>query len=161
MADNARVALIERAFQVGAGKIKVPHSEEQRALFESFMNGHCWRVGEWVTDAGREPHYNDMTSRMLWAVWRDCAATHQVQPSPTPGQQSSGGGAVSVAAAEETVAEILGRVPTVARLYYSGSASRRYRRASTQSGPGEPLVTRAAMELEIRKLVAQLAINRT
>lgn len=30
-------------------------------------------------------------------------------------------------------------LPTVARLYYSGVGARRYKRASTRSGPGEPL----------------------
>lgn len=31
------------------------------------------------------------------------------------------------------------KLPAVARLYYTGSAHRRYKRASTRSGPGEPL----------------------
>ncbi|WP_186167286.1 hypothetical protein [Burkholderia gladioli] len=31
------------------------------------------------------------------------------------------------------------KLPTVARLYYTGIGARRYRRASTRSGPGEPL----------------------
>lgn len=31
------------------------------------------------------------------------------------------------------------KLPIVARLYYTGIGSKRYRRASTQSGPGEPL----------------------
>lgn len=31
-------------------------------------------------------------------------------------------------------------LPTVARLYYGGSSTRRYRRASTLPGPGEPLM---------------------
>jgi hypothetical protein len=31
------------------------------------------------------------------------------------------------------------KLPVVARLYYTGLGSRRYKRASTRNGPGEPL----------------------
>ncbi len=31
------------------------------------------------------------------------------------------------------------RLPVVARLYYTGTGHKRYRRASTRAGPGEPL----------------------
>lgn len=31
------------------------------------------------------------------------------------------------------------KLPVVARLYYTGIGSRRYKRASTRNGPGEPL----------------------
>lgn len=38
-------------------------------------------------------------------------------------------------------------LPVVARLYYSGHGHRRYRRASTRPGPGEPLTfTSVALE---------------
>ena len=55
----------------------------------------------------------------------------------------------------------------MARLYYTGLGSRRYRRASTQNGPGEPLcfkstaeaalARQAAMHAEMRAIGAQLA----
>lgn len=52
-------------------------------------------------------------------------------------------------------AEML-RIPTVARLYYTGSTTRRYRRASVQNGPGEPLVHRSHVIRELERLVAEL-----
>ena len=51
---------------------------------------------------------------------------------------------------------IMARIPTVARLYYTGIGSRRYRRASTQTGPGEPLVHRSHVERELQILQAEL-----
>ena len=54
------------------------------------------------------------------------------------------------------VKTIMERIPTVARLYYTGLGSRRYKRASTQNGPGEPLVHRSHVEQELRRLLAEL-----
>jgi hypothetical protein len=45
-------------------------------------------------------------------------------------------------------------LPTVARLYYSGLGSRRYKRASVCSGPGEPLCSKSLAEAAIRQEVA-------
>lgn len=50
------------------------------------------------------------------------------------------------------VAEVMQRIPTVARLYYTGLPPRRYRRASTISGPGEPLVHRSHVEREFHRI---------
>lgn len=57
---------------------------------------------------------------------------------------------------EIDIQAVLLRIPTVARLYYTGLPSRRYRRASTQSGPGEPLVHRSHVERELKRIVAEL-----
>ncbi|KVC49872.1 hypothetical protein WS58_06280 [Burkholderia pseudomultivorans] len=51
---------------------------------------------------------------------------------------------------------IMERIPTVARLYYTGIGARRYRRASTQDGPGEPLVHRSHAAREIHDLLMEL-----
>lgn len=48
----------------------------------------------------------------------------------------------------------LGRLPTVARLYYTGQGSRRYKRASVQNGPGEPLTFVSLAEYRVRQAVA-------
>ncbi len=56
----------------------------------------------------------------------------------------------------EAVHAAMLRVPTVARLYYTGSPARRYKRASTQDGHGEPLVHRSHLERELRRLYAEL-----
>lgn len=53
------------------------------------------------------------------------------------------------------LAAIMDRIPTVARLYYTGIGSRRYRRASTQNGPGEPLVHRSHVEREVLRMLAE------
>jgi hypothetical protein len=53
------------------GEHGAPHNEAERLLFEAYMKGHCWAVGTWLPDKG---HYDDMMSRMLFAVWRDRAA---------------------------------------------------------------------------------------
>ena len=52
------------------------------------------------------------------------------------------------------VQAVLLRIPTVARLYYTGFPPRRYRRASTMNGPGEPLVHRSHVERELHRLWA-------
>lgn len=43
------------------------------------------------------------------------------------------------------------KLPVVARLYYSGTGHRRYKRASTQSGPGEPLCFVSVAEEWLRR----------
>lgn len=43
------------------------------------------------------------------------------------------------------------KLPAVARLYYSGSGSRRYKRASTRSGPGEALCFVSVAEEALRR----------
>ena len=55
------------AYQMG--RIGAAHSERERLLFEQWMQGHCWKVGNWIGT-----HYEDMTSRVLFAAWRDRAA---------------------------------------------------------------------------------------
>lgn len=49
-------------------------------------------------------------------------------------------------------------LPTVARLYYTGHASRRYKRASVQDGPGEPLCFVSTAKYYIR--IRDAEINR-
>lgn len=58
-----------------------PHSEQERALFEAYMRGHCWQFGEWDAKLGC---YSDMGTRMLFGVWRDRAALAQQAVSPIP-----------------------------------------------------------------------------
>jgi hypothetical protein len=43
------------------------------------------------------------------------------------------------------------KLPVVARLYYSGYGSRRYKRASTRNGPGEPLTFTSVAEEALRR----------
>lgn len=45
-------------------------------------------------------------------------------------------------------------LPTVARLYYAEMGSRRYKRVSVRSGPGEPLCSKSLAEAVIRQEVA-------
>lgn len=42
-------------------------------------------------------------------------------------------------------------LPPVARLYYTGSSARRYRRASTRNGPGEPLCFVSTADTALRR----------
>lgn len=60
---------LEAAYLMGA--TGAPHNEQERLRYESYMRGHCWQVGVWNAD---KRHYEDMTNRMLFAVWRDRAA---------------------------------------------------------------------------------------
>ena len=59
---------------------------------------------------------------------------------------------MSEAKQSDSTAE-LGKVPAVARLYYTG-VGRRYKRASTRNGPGEPLCFVSLAEERIRQAVA-------
>lgn len=56
------------AHDMGAKGGSVSHFE--RELFEEWMRGHCWSVGDRL-DSGE---YAEMYTRMLWAAWRDRAA---------------------------------------------------------------------------------------
>ena len=48
-------------------------------------------------------------------------------------------------------------LPAVARLYYSGTGHRRYKRASTRSGPGEPLCFVSVADYALRRRDAEIA----
>lgn len=66
----------------GLGAHGGPASEEERALFEEWMRGHCWKIGgKWngktyVDEAESDgyPRPQAMLTRQLWAAWRDRAA---------------------------------------------------------------------------------------
>jgi hypothetical protein len=65
------------------------HDEVERLLFEQYMKGRCWEIGNW--DAGQKA-YPDVHTRTLFAVWRDRAAlgvananTPTVVAIPPPG----------------------------------------------------------------------------
>lgn len=70
----------EQAYEIGA-KGGEP-SEAERLLFEAWMRGHCWAViGEWdgktyvhAHESSGFVHGGAMTTRQLWAAWRDRAA---------------------------------------------------------------------------------------
>jgi hypothetical protein len=66
-------------------------TEQERALFEAWMAGHCWGLGcAWVDGKGyvhewetrtiaRRVHPDAMRTRMLWAAWRDRAALSRLE----------------------------------------------------------------------------------
>jgi hypothetical protein len=56
----------------------------------------------------------------------------------------------------DLIARHIQRLPTVARIYYTGIGARRYKRASTRSGPGEPLVFKDLAERELRAAYAEM-----
>lgn len=58
---------IEAARAMGATGGQVDDAERQ--AFEAWMMGHHWKPGHWIGGG-----YTDMTTRMLWAAWRDRAA---------------------------------------------------------------------------------------
>lgn len=66
----------------GLGAHGGPVNEEERALFEEWMRGHCWKIGgKWngktyVDEAESDcyPRPQAMLTRQLWAAWRDRAA---------------------------------------------------------------------------------------
>lgn len=60
---------LDAAYLMGA--TGAPHNEHERLRYEAYMRGHCWQVGVWNAD---KVAYDDMTNRMLFAVWRDRAA---------------------------------------------------------------------------------------
>lgn len=60
------------AFRVGRTGAKVDSYD--RMLFEEYMKGHCWAVGNWIED---HQQYDDMWSRVAYAIWRDCASIYK------------------------------------------------------------------------------------
>jgi hypothetical protein len=79
---DAGALTVEAAEQMGAEG--APHSEPERALFEAYMRGHCWGVGEWNAEKG---HYGDIWSRTHFAVWRDRAALSAPSPKAASAQK--------------------------------------------------------------------------
>lgn len=68
LSDEALVldpALLVAAYHLGA--IGAPHTEEERALFESYMAGHCWKPGPW--DAEKLVYIN-LNMNLLYTVFR-------------------------------------------------------------------------------------------
>jgi len=59
-----------------------PANEEERALFEAWMRGHCWELaavwdGVCYRGSAEHGHYvcpHAMQTRVMWAAWRDRAA---------------------------------------------------------------------------------------
>ena len=56
----------------------------------------------------------------------------------------------------DTKVETPEELPVCARLYYSGMGARRYKRASTRPGPGEPLTFTSVAQDRINRLQIQL-----
>ncbi|WGR92185.1 hypothetical protein MTX26_18430 [Bradyrhizobium sp. ISRA443] len=83
---------------------------------------------------------------MTWA-----AAIRTLTPT-TPVEPAADTGATLT----QIEGEIMERIPTIARLYYTGLGARRYRRASVQNGPGEPLVHRSHAEREVHRLLIEI-----
>lgn len=82
---------LKLAHEIGANRIKVMPTEQERQRFEQWMAGHCWKVGgtwDGTTYRGAAEHgdYLDpqaMHTRQLFAAWRDCAALRdRIAPAP-------------------------------------------------------------------------------
>lgn len=53
----------------------LPNMPEERARFEAYMRGHCWRA---VFDPATNS-YDDMPARICYGVWRDRGALATAQ----------------------------------------------------------------------------------
>jgi hypothetical protein len=77
---NRDVISEDDAYNMGAKG--APPTEAERLLFEAWMRGHCWAVeGDWngkqyihTAEADGFIHGGAMSTRRLWAAWRDRAA---------------------------------------------------------------------------------------
>lgn len=73
---------LKLAHEIGANRIKVQPTEQDRQRFEQWMAGHCWQVGgvwdgkTYVSTAENGDYLDPqaMHTRQLFAAWRDCAA---------------------------------------------------------------------------------------
>lgn len=73
-----------------------PATDEERALFEAWMRGHCWALSAaWTGSQYLSPLEHGgfidpqaMSTRRLWAAWRDRAA---LANAPTPAAQADSG----------------------------------------------------------------------
>lgn len=95
---------VEQAQHIGSHGS--PHCERERDLFEAYMQAHCWAIGKWL---GR--HYEDVSTRMLFAVWRDRAA---LANAPLSFTHHNGAGAAQKAA--ETLIDACARSGLVLRV---------------------------------------------
>ena len=64
------------------GEVGAPAIEQERVLFEAWMAGHCWALSaSWNghgyrgdAETGGDVDPRAMSTRRLWAAWRDRAA---------------------------------------------------------------------------------------
>lgn len=49
----------------------LPDTPEERARFEAYMKGHCWKVSAYNE---QERSYGDVSTRCFYGVWRDRGA---------------------------------------------------------------------------------------
>ena len=71
------------------GEVGGPVSEEERALFEAWMAGHCWALSarwtgtQYLSDEETTGNVSmqAIVTRRLWAAWRDRAALAQTDTS--------------------------------------------------------------------------------
>lgn len=61
---------IENCTRAGVGDYQLPDTPEERVLFEAYMKGHSWAIGEYNIET---KSYSDTLTRMLYGVWRDAA----------------------------------------------------------------------------------------
>lgn len=49
----------------------LPDTPEERARFEAYMKGHCWKVSAYNE---QERSYGDVSTRCFYGLWRDRGA---------------------------------------------------------------------------------------
>jgi hypothetical protein len=69
-----RVFVLTPAVAERLGATGAPHNEVERLLFEAYLQGHCWQCGDWNH---KRQEYEDMWTRVAFALWRDRAALEQ------------------------------------------------------------------------------------
>ncbi len=78
-----------------------PADEAERLAFEAWMEGHCWTIyAKWNGEQylsrveketkGRYLDHDAITTRMLWAAWRDRAALSKQQSVKIPANHAEG-----------------------------------------------------------------------
>ena len=71
-------ALLHLASQIGAGVVKLSHSERDRQAFEGWVRGQGWSLEDgWD---GLKAHYRNATLRILWSAWRDREILRRLSP---------------------------------------------------------------------------------
>jgi hypothetical protein len=148
--SEARVLQICQSFNPGSD-VDLARTIEQETIAAFQMQMLCLaEMARKISDCQDLSDVRDMAARLIEHL--TVGSEHRAELHAAQGNASS---ALQDDLRDQLIALKAGagpvELPAVARLYYTGSSVRRYRRASTRNGPGEPLCFVSTADSALRR----------
>jgi hypothetical protein len=148
--SEARVLQICQSFNPGSD-VDLAHAIEQETIAALQMQMQCLaEMARKIADCQDLSDVRDMAARLIEKL--TVGPKGRSEPDAA---QSTASRALPDNLRDQLIALKAGagpvELPAVARLYCSGSSARRYRRASTRNGPGEPLCFVSTADTALRR----------